>query len=457
MKRSLLSTFCFCTLVLSVPSLLAQNSTIKTLFAFSCDPTTNLCPRGSGPDSLIQASDGNFYGTTEFGGVGTQAAGTVFKLTPTGQLTVLYTFVADQSGNHLKGANPTSLVEGNDGFLYGTAQGGGSDNNGVVFKLSKSGTIQVLHSFCPQCNNGDGNEPFNLVLGNDGNFYGCTTYSFPGTLFRIAPGGSYTLLHTFSTDVDGPQCIGMILASDGDMYGTTLGGIAFPTVLFRLSPNGEETVVHTWRYSQFPASPPTQTSDGNLWGMLSHIAGESQIGMFAIERSGGGYHEVPILESGRFFTQPSDGIFWGAFGNGVVSFTLSGTLLHEIPVGSASTAAPAFLLQAANGTLTGITNNAGFSGGDPGEVFTVEPALPAPKAGFVTFSPASGKAGSQVTIHGTHFVGTGAVKFNGVSANFQVLNTGNIRATVPAGATTGPISVTNDGGKTLSKANYTVE
>jgi hypothetical protein len=60
-------------------------------------------------------------------------------------------------------------------------------------------------------------------------------------------------------------------------------------------------------------------------------------------------------------------------------------------------------------------------------------------------------------IHGTHFVGTTAVKFNGISAKFQVLNTGNIKATVPAGATTGPISVTNKGGKTLSKTDYTVE
>jgi hypothetical protein len=155
--------------------------------------------------------------------------------------------------------------------------------------------------------------------------------------------------------------------------------------------------------------------------------------------------------------QASDGNFWSPSGNDIVSFTLSGKALQQIPLASTSTAAAALLLQASNGTLIGITNNGGFNSGDPGEVFAVEPALPAPKAEFLTFSPVSGKSGSQVTIHGTHFVGTSTVKFNGISTKFRVLNTGNITATVPAGATTGPISVINKGGSTLSKTDYTVE
>jgi len=206
----------------------ASQLTIKILFAFPCDPNTKVCPQGKEPTSLIQGSDGNFYGTTEFGASGNE--GTVFKLTPAGNLITLYTFVATANG-----ANPTSLVEGNDGFLYGTTGAGGVNNQGVVFKLSKTGAIQVLHSFCSLTNCADGNQPLNLVLGNNGDFYGCTTYSFPGTLFRITSSGSYALLHTFQVSVDGPQAIGMTLASDGNIYGDTVGGFSLPTVLFRLT------------------------------------------------------------------------------------------------------------------------------------------------------------------------------------------------------------------------------
>jgi uncharacterized repeat protein (TIGR03803 family) len=153
MKPSLVSTVCLGTLVLGsvcVPCLHAQSSTIKPLFTFSCN-STGVCAQGDNPSSLLQSADANFYGTAEFGGTGNHAAGTVFKLISTGELTTLYTFVADQSGNYPTGANPTSLVEGNDGFLYGTAQAGGTDNQGVVFRLTKAGAIQVLHSFCPSC------------------------------------------------------------------------------------------------------------------------------------------------------------------------------------------------------------------------------------------------------------------------------------------------------------------
>jgi uncharacterized repeat protein (TIGR03803 family) len=246
MKPSLVSTVCLGTFVLGSvcrPCLHGQSSTMKPLFAFSCN-SSSVCAQGDNPSSLLQSADGNFYGTAEFGGTGNRAAGTVFKLTSAGVPT---------------GANPTSLVEGNDGFLYDTAQAGGTNNQGVVFKLSKAGAIQVLHSFCPTCNDGDGNQPFDLALGNDGDFYGCTTYSFPGALFRITPGGSYTLLHTFNFAVDGAQCIGMILASDGNLYGNTLGGFSVPTILFRLTPPSGLAPVHKWSYPQFPASPPTQT------------------------------------------------------------------------------------------------------------------------------------------------------------------------------------------------------
>jgi uncharacterized repeat protein (TIGR03803 family) len=439
------------------PFLRAQSSSIHTLFAFTCDSSTNVCPKGKDASSLIQSGDGNFYGTTEFGGTGTQAAGTVFKLTPAGQLTTVYTFVDSANG-----ANPTSLVEGNDGFLYGTTNAGGANNQGVVFRVSKAGSLQVLHSFCSLANCADGNQPFNLVLGNDGNLYGCTTYSFPGTLFRVTPRGSYTLLHTFSIPVDGPQCIGMTVASDGNIYGDTLGASGIPTVVFRLTPAGQVSVVHTLEYSQFPVSPVTQTSNGRLWSVLSHIAGEQQAGMFEVGLSGTGYKEIPLPypfepPDVHFMTQASDGNFWGILGQSIVRFTLGGKSLEQIPFPAAnSNVSLPVLMQASNGQLIGFSNDGGFDLGDPGEIFALEPALAPPKPLFVSFIPSSGLVGSQVVIHGVHFVGTTAVKFNGVSAKFQVLNTGNIKATVPAGATTGPVTVVNQGGATATTKSFTV-
>jgi uncharacterized repeat protein (TIGR03803 family) len=136
--------------------------TITQLFGFACDSTGKTCPDGEQPNSLIQSADGNFYGTTPLGGMGNKAAGTVFKLTLDGQLSTVYAFVADQGGNYPNGAGPTSLVEGNDGFLYGTAGGGGAHNQGVVFKLGQAGSIQVLHSFCLLAEFADGTA-FGLV------------------------------------------------------------------------------------------------------------------------------------------------------------------------------------------------------------------------------------------------------------------------------------------------------
>jgi uncharacterized repeat protein (TIGR03803 family) len=466
-KRSLHLALALVVGVLLAPTVYAQpsNPAITQLFGFACDSTGKTCPDGQQPNSLIQSADGNFYGTTPLGGTGNQARGTVFKITPSGQLSTVYTFVADQKGNYPNGQGPTSLVEGNDGFLYGTAGSGGANNQGVVFKLSPAGDIQVLHSFCSLTNCADGNEPLTLVLANDGNFYGGTAYSSQGTLFRITPAGAYTLLHTFNKAVDGPQCIGMTLASDGNIYGTTLGAVDLFTVLFRLTPSGQYATLHTFRYSDFPTSGPVQGSDGKLYGI-------SRRGVFVSSLAGVGFEELPIShttfrDSLHYVTQASDLNLWSILfkdsaGLGTLAtITRRGSLLRTIPFDGANGDEPdAPVLQSSDGTLLGVT----FGGGSVGQgqvasgvVFSLDAALAPPKPLFVSFNPSRGKVGSKILIHGSHFVGTTAVTFNGVSATFQVLNTGNILATVPQGASTGLIAVTNAGGTTPSKKSFTVQ
>jgi uncharacterized repeat protein (TIGR03803 family) len=159
---------------------------------------------GLDPSGLVQATDGNFYGTTQTGGA--YIYGTIFKITPKGSLTVLYNFCAKQ--NCEDGSQPVAaLIQGSDRNLYGTTQGGGANNWGTVFKISLSGKLTTLYSFCAQSNCADGSEPIGqLVQATDGNFYGTTDEegvisqacsSGCGTVFKITPKGVLTTIHSF--------------------------------------------------------------------------------------------------------------------------------------------------------------------------------------------------------------------------------------------------------------------
>src|SRR5262249_6573299 len=135
--------------------------TINQLFSFPC-PTQQFgsCSDGYSPNALIQASDGNFYGAAQYTtqGFSVSHGGTLFKITPDGQFALLFTFAKDSSGKYIHGDNPASaLVEGNDGFVYGTAFEGGANDAGVLFRISKTGTgFTVLHDFCSLANCVDG-------------------------------------------------------------------------------------------------------------------------------------------------------------------------------------------------------------------------------------------------------------------------------------------------------------
>ena len=435
----------------------ARAQTPSQLFAFGCDSQTGVCADGENPNSLIQSADGNFYGTTTSGGVGNTPRGTVFKITSLGQLTTLFTFVADPNGNYPNGMLPTSLVEGNDGFLYGTTDAGGANKVGVVYKMSKSGTIQILHSLCSSC--GEGSSPSSLILGRDGNFYGTSL----GVLFRITPAGSFTVLHTFDSETEGPTGLGLIQASDGNFYGTTQGAGTLVTTLFRLTRAGVFTILQTLNYSDFTTSPPIQGVDGKLYGATSR-------GIFASSLSGADYQELSIPDS-FFFNQPiyqaSDSNLWDALfsdtsaPNGELRLISTlGIVQQTISFSGSNGASPnAPVLQGSDGKILGVTYGGGSVslGETPnGVVFTLDAGLTAPLPTIVNFSPSSGTVGTKVMLHGGHFIGATQVSFNGTSATFRVLNTGNIRATVPAGATTGPITVTNPGGTTQSQQNFTV-
>jgi uncharacterized repeat protein (TIGR03803 family) len=219
---------------------------------------------------LVQGSDGNFYGTTAFGGA--HFKGTVFKIDATGNLTTLHSF----SGSPSEGATPVAaLVQGSDGNFYGTTASGGQHFQGTVFRITQGGALTVLHSFSGFPS--EGAVPFaGLVQGNDGNFYGTTalggTYS-KGTVFNIDATGSLTTLHSFSgSPSEGANPVaGLVQGSDGNFYGTTaLGGTHSRGTVFNIDATGSLTTLHSFGGSPgegaLPFAALVQGSDGNFYG-----------------------------------------------------------------------------------------------------------------------------------------------------------------------------------------------
>jgi uncharacterized repeat protein (TIGR03803 family) len=210
----------------------AANVTTVSVTCATGTPTateTILHAFGAGADGatsvagLVMDGSGNLYGTTEFGGTNNQ--GTVFKITPTGTESVLYSFGATTTD----GDNPLAgLIMDASGNLYGTTVRGGANGVGTVFKITPTGTESVLYSFGATTTDGAG-PMAGLVMDGSGNLYGTTegggTNITFGTVFKITPTGSETILHSFAGGADGAApAAGLIIDSSGNLYGTTTGG-----------------------------------------------------------------------------------------------------------------------------------------------------------------------------------------------------------------------------------------
>ncbi len=278
-KTSLAATLCALCAFLTLTALASSAQTFTTLVNF--DLTDGANPASG---SLAQGRDGSFYGTTVAGGA--NDVGTVFRLTPTGVIATIHSF----DGSDGAYPQPGALLQAPDGYFYGTAEAGGPDDCGTVFKIGTNGALTTLHSF----NGHDGKAPVGaLVLAPNGNFYGATAFGGAknaGTIFSMTPGGTLTTLHSFNIrDGQYPES-GLVAAADGEFYGTTVFGGAYLGddcisannqavqcgTIFKITPAGAFTTVHSFNSTDgFSPNGLIQGMDGNFYGTTYGGGGNS--------------------------------------------------------------------------------------------------------------------------------------------------------------------------------------
>ncbi len=257
------ATNCQCGTIFQITSA----GTLTTLFSFSGD-TNGANPRAA----VTQGHDGSFYGTTLLLPGGNVSSGTVFKVTSSGTMTALYSYRGFAVGFP---AAHAGLVQGSDGDFYGTTEFGGSDGDGSVFEISQDGTFTNLFSISDTNLDSTGEFPCGtLAQGSDSNFYGTTIVggkTGSGTVFQSTPAGTLTTLHFFNPNgTDGANPYGgLVLGSDGNFYGTTgFGGSNSVGDVFRISSAG--TFTQPYQFSgpdgRNPQAALVQGCDGSFYG-----------------------------------------------------------------------------------------------------------------------------------------------------------------------------------------------
>lgn len=378
-----------CGVLIPSVDVLAQGAVTEIVHAFEYPPSK---PKGT----LLQASNGVIYGATSFGG--RYGVGMIFALQrdDMGQYTVSPVHHFSQA----EGAEPRSaLVEGPEGALYGVTRAGGAGYQGSIFRVTPSGDFTVLHTFFGP----DGAQPAGaLVLGSNGNFYG-TTYeggvSNKGTVFRITPSGELTTIYSFNgTSAQTPNAP-LVQAADGHLYGTTQGlpvvdDIATSGSVFKISHDGDFTILHEFERGEFAVTALTPGPDGYFYGISRELFAAESTRIFKISPSGEHtvLHQTVDATEGtstdsfvsrdkftsRLFLAP-DGQFYGTLpGNGphgrgtAFRITAAGvfTVIHAFTASEG--ASYSGVIQASDGIFYGVTASGGY--GDNGGVFAMDPS-----------------------------------------------------------------------------------
>ena len=424
----------------------------------SCITTT-----GCGPRGLTQGPDGNFYGTASSGGA--HGDGTVYKITPSGTYTDIYSFDGTTGKDPLNG-----LTLASDGNFYGTTSSGGAKGEGTVFRITPSGTLTVLHQFQK---GKDGGVPFAPpVQARDKSLYGTTG---AGTAYRITlPAGKYAQITAINPILDNAQTA-LLLGADGYLYGTTFGatGVYSDGNVFRLSTSGNVKLVHAFSGTDGanPGAPLVQGADGSLYGSTVFGGANSTGVIFKLTLSGAitNLHtftaQDPLTHANTDGAAPDGGLlptpdgmhFYGTTGVGgansngtIFEISSSGTFTKLFDfsgdAGSVPGADSAYaLVEHTNGSLYGATGGGGVN--DEGVFYRLSPSGPIPI--LIIAGPVWVKPGQPVEILGDGLAAVSSITFGGVAAQFQIGSDTNINATVPEAALDGPVVATLTTGKQI--------
>ncbi len=446
-------------LMLSMTIATAHAQTYSDLHDFGSASGDPLNPAYSG--IVAQGRDGNLYSTTPAGGSGN--LGTVFKVTASGAVSVIYSF----DGTH--GQVPYSgLTLGTDGNFYGTTSLGGSSKVGVIFNITPAATYVVLHTF----GGADGSTPYAPpIQAADGNFYGTTAFGGTngyGTVYKLTAAGVYTVLHSFDL-TNGSRPYGpLVQGKDGNFYGTAFGGVGDNRygMVFKVTGGGNFTILHAFDLTDGgnPYAGLVLGKDGNFYGTTSNGGKGGYGNVFKITTAG-------VLTSLHSFNQVTDG---GAPFGGLVQATdgnfygvgylsgpkRDGTIFRITPAGTLNVlysfdgtkgGSPMVTpLQHTTGILYGDTNI--FGAHNDGVFYSLNSSL----APYAALLPTSGKVAKTIGILGQGFNGAKGVSFNGTAAKFKVSSDTFLTATIPAGATTGIVTVTIPGGNLKSNITFRV-
>jgi uncharacterized repeat protein (TIGR03803 family) len=439
---------------------------------------------GAAPNLPVLGTDGNYYGTTELGGDPSCRCGTIYKATAAGKITVLHTFTGFD-GVPYDGERPLgTLVEGSDGNFYGTTYEGGdngTDNGGVVFKITPEGVYSIIHDFVTVAPNYDGQLPYSgLILGTDGDLYGTTAKGGSlggGTIYQITTSGAEKVLYNFCTGscYDGLlPTTAMVQHTDGKFYGSSsgnsLGGSVFYSLDMGLSPFVK---LETWSAevgatAQILGQGFTEATKVSFNGGIAAKVDGAAIGTFMTVTVPAGALSGPVtvttatgtLTSDRnFLVKPQLGSVTPTSGIVGATVTIAGVSLTQTTGVTIGGKAATFTVisdtevtaEVPAGARTGDSITLATPGGtaDSTTKFVVEPEV-------TSFSPKSGPVAASVTITGHSFTGATAVTFGGVAATFTVISDSKLDTQVPTGAVTGLISVTTPGGVGTSKTKFTV-
>lgn len=410
------------------------------------------------PSLLAQGRDGNIYGTTTSGG--THLYGNVFKMTPAGVLTSIFSF----DGTH--GLGPQSgITLGTDGNFYGTTYQGGTGHAGIAFKITPTGGFTELYDFQNAADGGYPRVP--PTQAPDGNLYGTTGNGTTPTLYKLTTAGVFTVMVNLLSQSYSP----LLLGTDGNLYGTTLaGGTYNGGTVFRFSPGSKVlTTIYSFHTEYSPQGPLMQGTDGALYGTTSSGGTSSGGAVFRLTTAGVykalvNFSTSPSTNGASPYAglvQGSDKFLYGvtstggSAGQGVlfkVSTTGTGfTVLHNFQTATGDTPFATPLLHT-NGKIYGLT----FHGGAKvpyGAAYSFDnKLLPFP----VTVVRKSAKEGTLIQILGQGFKTATGVLFGTTSATFTAASDTFLTATVPPGATTASIEVLEPSGNGLTALKFKI-